>query len=164
MHLRLRKFWSGWIVALAVPILGACAIIPGPVGSGSGNFPATNRVSFGDDPAPAVEAVSKVFARRGYHVAAEADFRVDVGLAKRAVEVGFRGEPATAGRSVGVEALPEDRRIDLCREHIFRLSVAIVDRRSGLIVYRGTAEDVRCGEPGADNLLALANVALHSLQ
>lgn len=164
MHLPMREFWRGWIVGLAATVLGGCAIIPGPVGSSTGNFPVTNRVSFGDEPAPAVEAVGKVLARRGYLVATEADFRVDVGLAKRAVEVGFRGEPATAGRSSGVEALPEDRRIDLCREHIFRLSVAIVDRRSGLIVYRGTAEDVRCGEPGADNLLALANVALHSLQ
>ena len=149
---------------LAIPFLGACAIIPGPEGSGVGSLASVNRVSFGEGPAPAIEAVRKVLTSRGYQNAADAEFRVDVGLAKRAVEVGFRGEPGAADRSAAVEALPEDRRLDLCREHIFRLSVAIMDRRSGAIAYRGAAEEVRCGEPDAGNMLGLANVALHSLQ
>lgn len=155
---------------IAVPLLGACAIIPGPTGSGTGSASEFNRVTIGDDAersgeqAQAVEGVRKVLVQRGFEVVADADFRVDVGLAKRAVEVGFRGERGTGNGSASVEALPEDRRLDLCREHIFRLSVAIMDRRKGTVVYRGTAEDVRCGAPDADNLLGLANVALRSLQ
>ena len=164
MQLRSRNFGRGWSALLVVPVLSACAIIPGPVGSGSGNFAATNRMSFGNDPAPAVEAVSKVLVRRGYRITSDADFRIDVGLSKRPVEIGFRGEPGAADRGAAVEAMPEDRRLDLCREHTFRLSVAVTHRRSGVIAYRGNAEEVRCGEPDEGNLLGLANVALRSLQ
>ena len=169
MLLRFELYQASMIALMAATLLGACAIIPGPAGSGTGSVSAINRVTFGDGPERpgeqtlAVEAVRKVLERRGYQVVPDADFRVDVGLAKRAVEVGFRVEPSSADRGATFEAKPEDRRLDLCREHVFRLSLAIMDRRNGAIVYRGTAEEVRCGEPDGGHLLALARGAVRAL-
>lgn len=168
----------GWVKSLGLVSasaaslwLASCAIIPGPNGSGGALAPVSKslaiRGSASDEPvARAAEgAVREVLTARGYQISPEARFELVLGLAKRPVEIGFQPNESTGQREKVpyTGALPEDRRLDLCREAIIRLSVVVVNRADNTVAYRGAAEQVRCGEPGSANLKALAYVALDAL-
>jgi hypothetical protein len=116
----------------------------------------------GDPAVTAAErAVREALVQRGYSLTVDAPYQVEVALARRAAAVGFG---AASTDSPDVDAKPQDGGIDLCRDHIFRLSVAILDQRTAVIASRGAAERVRCGNPDADDLTELAAVALGSLR
>lgn len=162
-----------WTAALtAVGALGACAIIPGPQGGGGGTAVISKTLLFAaaesqdSNYRAAKGAVEKVLVARGYRFAADARFEIALGLAKRPVEVGFQAarSPGRQEQAPYPAALPEDRRLDLCREAVYRLSVVIVSRVDNTVAYRGAAEEVRCGDLSDSDLTGLANVALGSMQ
>lgn len=153
--------------------LCACAIIPGPRGGGGGGSIAplktlTFAAIGGQDQLTrsAAGAVQDALEARGYRFDDDAQFEIVLGLAKRPVEIGFQpGEnPRRQEQQPYPSALPEGRRLDLCREAIYRLSLVIVGRSNNAVVYRGAAEHVRCGALEKDNLKALANVAIDLLR
>ena len=52
----------------------------------------------------------------------------------------------------------------MCRDNIYRLSVAITDQRSGVVAYRGFSEDVSCHLPVGNELSVLAAAAMRTLR
>lgn len=170
MQFRFSNLVRGTLFVTVLPLIAACAIIPGPTGSGVGTLTPDNLVMLETEAdalsgeRAAQQAVRIALSRRGYRIVRDANFEVKVSIAKRATEVGFKATGDTPGDLLAPQARPEGGRLDLCREHIFRMSVAIIDRGNGSINYRGAAENVRCGELEAGNLAAMAAVALQSLQ
>ena len=159
-------------VLTALSALAACTLIPGapqqtvlsekPKANGvlNGNavmLPIADGVSSGS--MAATTAVRTMLGELEYRIVGDAPYQVDVALAKRASTVGFHDNEDRTG----IMAKPHDGRIDLCREHVFRLSVAVIERKTAAVVYRGVGEKVRCGDPDDADLRALARVALASL-
>lgn len=170
---RSLKAVGHWIATLITAgALGACAIIPGPQGGGGGTAVSSKTLLFAaaenqdSNYVAAKGAVEKVLVARGYRFAADGRFEIALGLAKRPVEIGFQAAPSPGRQEQAPypAALPEDRRLDLCREAVYRLSVVIVSRVDNTVAYRGAAEEVRCGDLSDRDLTGLANVALGSMQ
>lgn len=158
------------LMGLTASIPAGCAVIPGPRGGGVGTL-ANRDVVFpdaaGDAPTlqiAAAPAIRQALEARGYRFKKEARLKVEFGMAMRASEIGFEGAPDLRADLTVPHARPDVRRLDFCHEHIFRMTVAIVDYETGTIAYRGAAERVKCGELGKTDYVALANVALGSLQ
>ena len=160
---------SATMACLLASLVGACSVIPGPKGSAFGAFASKEGAkedASTTEPARrfAADSIREVLVERGYRINRASRYRVEFGFARRASEIGFDSPQDSALSSAGARARPEARRLDLCREHVFRLSVAILETRSGNITYRGTAERIKCGDLKQSDYLALANVALQALQ
>lgn len=109
----------------------------------------------------AEQAVRGEFFRRGVRVIPQAALRAEVTLARRSPTVGYSS--VSRGNGILIDAKPQDGRLDLCRDQVFRLSVAVFEVRTAKIIYRGAGERLRCGELDADDLAELAEVALGGL-
>jgi hypothetical protein len=109
----------------------------------------------------AEEAVRVEFVRRGVRVIPQATVRAEVTLARRNPAVGYNA--ASRGNGVLIDAKPQDGRLDLCHDQVFRLSVAVFEVRNAKVIYRGAGERLQCGELDADDLAELAKVALGGL-
>ncbi|CAN5511462.1 hypothetical protein BH09PSE4_BH09PSE4_12780 [soil metagenome] len=103
--------------------------------------------------ADAAAAVRDALIGKGYAPAEDARYRVDVGFAvgSTSVEVVQPGDPKAK------EAAP---RIALCKPRKYVLSVAMIDRRTGHVLFRAGAATARCGDISAKLLPELARVAL----
>ena len=154
------------LVALSV---SACAIVPAPVGSTAGRLEPGRAVMFFEQPsqpssAEAAEtAVRQLLLVQGYRIVAKSDLSIEVSFAKRDPGVGFSNS-ASGNTTTPVEGEQRTGRINLCRDNIYRLSVAITDQRSGVVAYRGFSEDVSCHLPVGNELSVLAAAAMRTLR
>ena len=97
-----------------------------------------------------VQAVQAALARRGYHEGPDAPLRLDIALAMSGSGVRSDGDPVTR-RSLG--AL-------FCRPRYHTLSVAMMDRRDGAILFHRIATDRRCGKDSPERLQSLVEALL----
>lgn len=104
--------------------------------------------------AEADAAVRDVLAARGFTPAADARYRVDVGFAitSGAVEI---APPAGQSRATRADAGPI-----LCKPRQYVLSVAMIDRGDGKVLFRSGASTRRCAEASPTFLPLLARAAL----
>jgi len=102
----------------------------------------------------ATDAVRENLVSRGYVLQPDARYRVDVGVAvgARQVEVVRPEEKPVSGQ--------RRAQIALCRREKYVLSVAIVDRTNGRIVFRNSASTSRCGNEPRKFVQELVRAAL----
>jgi hypothetical protein len=146
-----------------LPLATGCAALTDKVNSSGGIAPGS-AVMFaeaapGDDLASRFHAeVSRRLAERGHSIVATADLALELAVAVRDPEVAFAtGAQLPASGAGGGFAL--------CDRHVLRTSIAIVDRRSGQIAYRGAAQELGCGAISDDdvaNQVTQALAGLHS--
>ena len=109
----------------------------------------------GNDPGlvEARQAVRSELASRGLRESREASYRVDVGfaVAPRPVEVTVGPDAATAPMPAG---------IGLCRRRQYVLSIAMIDRSDGRVVFRNSATARRCAKAAAKAVPQLARTAV----
>ncbi|MDH7972067.1 hypothetical protein QH494_07695 [Sphingomonas sp. AR_OL41] len=98
------------------------------------------------------DAVRAALVAQGYREADDGRYRVDIGFGQ------FAG---TASPLAGKTA-PATGAIILCRRQSHRLSVAMIKRSDGTVVYRGAASLARCGTAPAGMIASLAEAAIGS--
>jgi hypothetical protein len=143
---------GGCLLALAV-LLPACAAPVRPFGALA--TPGQDR-SFAmatGGTAEADAAVRDALVAAGYQAAADARYRIEVGLAVRAPRTQVM---AAAGDAKALQPLaPVSSPPGLCRRRSYVLSIAFVERASGRVAARGGAVTSRCGKAGDAALLPL---------
>lgn len=152
------------LMAVAVGFIPLSACAP-PIMGNSGAFAAGSAlrtpdfVMAGDasesDPSllQAREAVRRELAGHGLRESADAAYRVDVGLATAPLPL-----EVSAGR--GVVSAGASTGIALCRRRQYVLSVAMIDRNDGRIVFRTGATARRCAKAATKTIPQLARSAL----
>lgn len=166
----MKSYTSNGYKALFLLIpLTACAIIPAPIGAAAGYLEPGRAVVLVQQPdqsplqRDAESAVRRMLTVQGYRVVAKADLWIDVSFAKRDTGVGF----SSSAIASGAEPVAGEKRaggVNLCRDSIYRLTVAIADPSSGVLAYRGFAEVVSCHVPAGNELDVLAATALRTLR
>lgn len=160
------------IACVALLLLSACAIVPAPAGSTTGNLDLKRDVMFVTDrPASqlnrsAENSVRKLLTLQGYRVRPWADVSVIVSIAERSPRLAFEAR-AVSGQANSADAFKGEKhggRISLCADKVYRLTVAFVDQRKGEVPYRGFAEQVSCDAPDENNIYNLAASATRSLR
>lgn len=99
------------------------------------------------------DAVTRALADQGLRQSADAPYRVDVGFAAAPL-------PLRVAEVRDAHGAPPPRGIALCRRRQYVLSVAMIDRRDGEVVFRNSATAHRCAKALAKTLPRLARVAL----
>lgn len=93
-------------------------------------------------------AVARLLEARGFRQATDAAYRVDVALASSETDIALAG------------AAPRRDLLSLCKRRRYALSVAMIERRTGKVLYRRDAETRRCGTPTPTLVDGLAEAAL----
>jgi hypothetical protein len=144
--------------------IGGCAqpIMTRVSGVGSGVMPSA-RLSFlvpePDSPVmdPTVrKALTDRLTTRGYAVVEGGDHMLDVSLSDRAATMGVRGEAAGSWMS-GSKA---KRPLQSCANRVHRLTLAVVKQATGVVVYRGQAEEHHCKGTLQESMLALVDAVV----
>lgn len=101
------------------------------------------------------DAVAATLAGKGRAIADGSPLIMDIAVSARAATTAVAG---ANGQSVS-PARPH-RLFQSCRDKVFRLAVVVVDRASGRLLYRGSAEEYHCRARLADTLAVLSRRAL----
>lgn len=99
------------------------------------------------------EAVRRELADHGLRESPDAPYRVDVGLAVAPLPL-----EVSAGRDGATATAPAG--IALCRRKQYVLSVAMIDRSDGRVMFRNNATAHRCAKAAAKTIPQLARTAL----
>jgi len=99
------------------------------------------------------EEVRRALVAAGLHEDPAAPVRVDVGfaVARKALQVELPGSGPASSSPQGIST---------CRRGQYVLSVAMIERASGQVLFRGTATAHRCARSAVKALPRLANAAL----
>ena len=154
------------IPSLAALLLTACVA---PIGSGvsrpGSEIPpnAMLVVLPPKDPQSAVQtrvqtAVGQALIRLGYKVGASGDYIVDTALSERPLSVSFETDGSLHSSPTKAP------NIGLCAQRIQRLTVAVIDQRSGRLVYQGQSEVTHCAGTIGDHAVTLANAAVANIR
>ena len=151
---------------LAALMLTACvAPIGNGISSAGGEVSQNATLAFlpSNDPQSAVQtrvqtAVGQALIRLGYKVGASGDYIVDTALSERPLSVSFETDGSLHSSTTRA------RNIGLCAQRIQRLTVAVVDQRSGRSVYQGQSEVTHCAGTIDDHAVTLANAAVANMR
>ncbi|MEO9467575.1 DUF4136 domain-containing protein [Parasphingorhabdus sp.] len=158
---------SAFLIAISVAVLSGCS---GPIETrvtthSVAPLPQPEKYGFGDVSDQSNEhyetarnLVGAALKRKGLQMADDAPMLVDIGLAER---------PASISVSVGedsdtaiVAAQKEKKPLQSCDDKEHRLTVSIVDRATGQMVYSGTAAEYHCKGTISDSLPHLVRGAM----
>jgi hypothetical protein len=99
-------------------------------------------------------AVARGLVGKGLQERADAPYRVEVGLAVAPLPLEvFTGRARAA-------AAPQPAGIALCRRRQYTVSVAMIDRSDGRVVFRGSATARRCARSATATIPRLARAVL----
>ncbi len=104
-------------------------------------------------------AVKSQLMSSGFVVNAEANLRLDVALSQRNLDIVVHSSaqdgagPAAARKQGGL----------FCKAKLTRLTIVLFDRARREVVYRGSAEEMRCRMPDVSQVNALVRLALAKL-
>jgi hypothetical protein len=139
-----RRGWAPTsLTAMIIPFLAASLAACAPAIHPSGNLPGAWAGARGQTFALAEDSASdggagavvvRLLEARGLRRAGDAPYRVDVALSVSDPRI-----------SLASDARPPSR-LTLCRRRRYALSVSMVDKRDGTVVFRRGAEARRCGE------------------
>jgi hypothetical protein len=145
-------------LAGAIVLLTACA---GPIAvAGPGPSPpapggtAFELAATPEGAGPAAAAVEVALIERGFDAESGARHRVDVAFAVAPTDV------AIAEIDTGHAGHLTRPGVALCRRQRYVLSVAMIDRRDGRVVFRNRASAARCGQADAELVGALARAVV----
>jgi hypothetical protein len=154
---------------ISVPLmLAGCAssVMTRVSGEGAGIAPPA-RLAFlkADEDAPAAdEATAKALAdalrAQGYSVADDADYLIDFALAQRPAALGI----TTAGSTTPISAATVRKPLQSCKDNTHRLTVTVADRKTGAMLYRGSAEEHHCKATLAESRGALIDAVVADLK
>ena len=102
-----------------------------------------------------------ILAARGYAIVPQAPLRIELAWSRRPNDVAMKPDGDT--NSPHGSARPVKKRVDLCKDSIHRLVVAMIDTQSGAIRYRGSAELNRCRAPSDEDVDAMVSQSLAGL-
>ena len=170
MNLRINlKLAVSWAMLI---LLSGCAVVPSPKGVTAGQLDVQQQVMFVEDATSSAEtvraenAVRKLLILQSYRITSASDVGVIVSFAKHAPYVGFEthsDEVVTNDRAT-TNSVQRRNRLNFCDEDVYRLTVTFVDQASGIVAYRGFAEQVSCDPPVDNDMYVLAASALRSLR
>ena len=150
-----RVLWTALRIVIApllVASLAACAPTIHASGSlqGWGSAPRQTFMLAGDtaNDGGAGAAVTRLLEARGFRRAGDAPYRVDVAVSASDPEI-----------SLADGARPRQP-LSLCRRRRYALSIAMIDKRDGTVLFRRGAETERCGDLSPRLVEQLATVAL----
>lgn len=142
---------SAALSACATPIVRSGDSLPAPSGADSPTFYiAEAPPGHADHMREAIEAVQAALERRNYREASDGRYRLEVAFSVS--RLGLQSEEETGGS--------QRPNFVLCRQRLYRLTVALLDARDGAVAFRGVASDRRCGSLDPGRLSALAEAAL----
>ncbi|WP_324262870.1 hypothetical protein U4960_07260 [Altererythrobacter sp. H2] len=161
MH-RLRRGIAG------VGLTGMALCLAGPGLAAPDDSGPARKVGFAA-PAVADPLLTKVDAQarlalsaRGYEIDPAAPIRIELALSRRPNDVAVRSDAGASAAQVA--STPGKRRVDLCKDSIYRLVIAQVETQTGAVTYRGSAEVKRCGSPSDKDLASLVTQSLAGLR
>lgn len=99
-------------------------------------------------------AVKAALVEHGLKFNPEARFRVDVGFAIAPIDVAIADSGSSAAEGSA------ERAIALCKRQRYVLSIAMLDRDAGRVLFRNRASATRCGDAAAEVLPILARAAV----
>jgi hypothetical protein len=100
------------------------------------------------------------FAKKGYVVAADGDYVADFSLADRPAGIGISQAKTESWLSPSKKRAP----FQSCQDRTHRLTVVVVDRKTGQTVYRGGAEEHHCRGTLAQSRDALVQAVVADVQ
>jgi hypothetical protein len=100
----------------------------------------------------------RALIQMGYSIGPKGDYVVETAISERPLNVEFKTD---GGLNSTVAKLPI---IAICPQRVQRLTIAIIDARSGRPLYQGEAETTQCAGNIADKADGLARAALANLQ
>lgn len=106
-------------------------------------------------------AVEAALTAQGFRFAGEASVAVTLGLSERPASLGLRSGSGADERTLS--PAKKRRLFQRCADRTLRLGVALVDRASGRLLYRGAAQEAHCRAGFADATARLARLAVADL-
>ncbi len=158
-------------ILIAVAALAACAITPEPRRVSEGSPVPLSSVRLAEPRegelawlAVARQAVAAAITRKGMTVSAQSPLEMDVALSSRPPSVALFAKSGALAGIASVAGKDRPARLDLCKDAIVRISVSLVDLKTGQQLYRAHAEDQTCRKLGDPLIKSLANQAMAELK
>jgi len=142
---------AGWIAAAALSLVGACASPlsrqgpPPPAGARLTDATYTFAPASGDADGSVMDAsvlVREALAGKGYRESPSGRYRLEIGLASAPPDVEVQ-RPESGAEGVKGALHP----IVLCRPQRYVLTVGMIDRTDGSLLFRNAAAARHCGSP-----------------
>jgi hypothetical protein len=158
---------SATVVAVLALSLAGCStpIMTRVSGMGAGVAPpARLSIIAAEEDGPAIDgetqaALAAALTKQGYAVESDGDYILDFSFADR---------PATIGVSVGqadtLSGAKAKKPLQSCKERTHRLTLLIVERKTGQPVYRSGAEEHHCKGTLAESRNALINAVVSDIK
>jgi hypothetical protein len=162
---------ANFSILIMATLLTACAIIPEPRRASEGKPVTMSSVmlaehSEADGPELAIvrKAIAQSLQSKGIEITRMSDVEIDGTLSRRPPTVALFAKSDEKGSNSSVSGDSRSTRLDLCKDAIVRLSVSIVNVKTGEQLYRAHAEDQTC-RPLTEPLIgSLAKEALAGLK
>lgn len=114
-----------------------------------------------EDRTRARAAVEAALTAQGFRFADDGAVVVMLGLSERPATLGLQGGNGADERTLSPAKKP--RLFQRCADRTLRLGVALVDRATGRLLYRGAAQEAHCRAGFADATSRLAHLAVADL-
>jgi hypothetical protein len=156
----------GLLFGAALAVAGCTRPIETRVTSAGAGLPAPARIAalLPDEDGPAVDlknqaVIEAALLRHAYIVSPNADYLFDFSLSDRPTTVGIAFSPEGSLPSVGKPG----KATKSCAKRSHRMTLSVVDRKSGQSVYRGSAEEYHCRAALSESAAALADILVADL-
>ncbi len=156
---------------MAAAALPACAIIPEPRRASEGSPVTLSSVSLTEprDAEPASlsiarQAVVSSLISKGLKVSAKSVLEMEVTLSSRPSTMALLAKSGDQKGNSSVTGAGRAARLDLCKDVIIRLSVSLVNLKTGKQLYRAHAEDQTCRALSEPLIKSLADEAMAGLR
>ncbi len=118
-----------------------------------------------DEDGPAVDlkiqaVIEAALVSHAYRVSPDADYLFDFSLSNRPAAVGISFSPDGSSQSPGKSR----KATKSCANRTHRMTLSVVDRKTGQSVYRGSAEEHHCRAALSESAAALADILAADLK
>ncbi len=163
----MRPAASFFLISTVLLLTGCAQTVTTRVaGEGAGLTPPA-RLAFltADEDAPATDeataaALANALRAQGYGFADDADYLIDFALAERPAALGI----TTTGSTAPISAAKARKPLQSCKDNTHRLTVTVADRKTGTILYNGSAEEYHCKTTLAESRGALISAVIADLK
>lgn len=158
----LRQF----IVPLTLILLAGCSqtvetriMSKGQPASIAGTFSLSETTSLSPGLLSARKLVSEALLSRGYTIAENGAFHLEVSLAERPAELSL----GSAAGPTSIAVAKRKKPLQSCQDREYRIGVALTRVTDGALLFQSSAAEYHCNQPIADSLPELVKAALADL-
>lgn len=141
------------LTACVSPVVRSDVALPGPSALRGAAFTMADASAGGPGVLEARGAVRRELAAQGFQESADAPYRVDIGFAVAPL-------PLAVSAEGDAPPAPAPSGIALCRRRQYVLSIAMIDRSDGRVIFRNSATAHRCVRTAAKAIPQLARAVL----